>query len=214
VSESVRAPSRAGSGNARSTIFAITLSAESGRADLRRNASLPDDAAVGRARAATRFVFGSTATIAGTVYGTIVVLAVLAAGGKAFEHDLWRLVVIVVTTVLVLWMAHVYAHGLGESLRAGKRLDAAELSAIVRRELAIPLAALAPTVALLLGATGLLRSGTAVWLAFGLGVAALAVQGLRYARVERLSRGGTVAAIALNLGLGLILVILEVLVSH
>ena len=161
-----------------------------------------------------QFVFGSPTTIAGTVYGTIVVLALLAAGGKAFEHDLWRLVAIVVTTVLVLWMAHVYAHGLGESLQAGRRLDAGELGAIARRELAVPLAAVAPTVALMLGAVGLLGGRRAVLLAFALGVATLAVQGLRYAWVERLGRTGTLAVVALNIALGLVLVGLEVLVSH
>ena len=161
-----------------------------------------------------RFVFGSRATIAGTVYGTVVVLAVLAAGGKAFEHDLWRLVAIVVTTVIVLWTAHVYAHGLGESLQAGRRLDAAELGTIARRELSIPLAAGAPTAVLVLGAVGLLATRTAFWLAFGVGVATLGVQGLRFARVERLGATGTVAAVGLNLVLGLVLVILEVLVSH
>ncbi len=55
-------------------------------------------------QALTRLVFGSRRTIAGTVYGTIVVLAALAAGGKAFEHDLWHLAAIVDVTVLVLWV--------------------------------------------------------------------------------------------------------------
>ncbi len=161
-----------------------------------------------------RFVVGSRTTIAGTVYGTIVVLAVLAAGGRTFRDDLWRLVAIVVTTVLVLWLAHVYAHGLGESLQVARRLDASELAAIARRELAIPLAAVAPTVALVLGAAGLVGGHTAVRLAFAVGVVTLGVQGVRYAHVERLGRGATVVAVAANLALGLTLVTLEVLVSH
>jgi hypothetical protein len=161
-----------------------------------------------------RFVFGSRETIAGTVYGTIVVLAVLATGGKAFEHDLWHLVAIAVTTVLVLWMAHVYAHGLGESLQAGRRLDVAEFGAIAWREFAVPLAAVAPTAMLVLGAVGLLSGRTAVRLALGIGVATLAAQGLRYASVERLSRTGTLAVVAFNLALGLVLVVLEVRVAH
>lgn len=161
-----------------------------------------------------RFAFGSRAAIAGTVYGTVVVLAVLAAGGRAFEHDLWRLVAIVVTTVVVLWMAHVYAHALGESVVVGRRLDAAELGAIARRELAVALAAVVPTAVLVLGALGLLAGRTAVWFAFATGLATLAVQGLRYARVEQLGRTGTVAAVAINLALGLTLVLLEVIVSH
>jgi hypothetical protein len=167
-----------------------------------------------RAEGLTRLVFGSRRTIAGTVYGTIVVLAALSTGGKAFEHDLWHLAAIVVTTVLVLWIAHVYAHGLGESLEAGRRLDVAELGAIAGRELAIPLAAVAPTAMLVLGAVGLLRATTAVWLAVGICVATLAAQGLRYALLERLGRIGTLAAVALNLALGLALVALKVVVAH
>ena len=55
----------------------------------------------------TQLVFGSRRTIAGTVYGTIVVLAALAAGGKAFQNDLWHLIALADVTVLVLWIAHV-----------------------------------------------------------------------------------------------------------
>ena len=167
-----------------------------------------------RAEALTRLVFGSRRSIAGTVYGTIVVLAALSAGGKAFEHDLWHLAAIVVTTVLVLWIAHVYAHGLGESLQLGRRLDAAELGAVAGRELAIPLAAVAPTTILALGAVGLFRGSTAVWLADGICVATLAVQGLRYAALERLGRLGTLTSVALNLALGLTIVALKVVVAH
>ena len=165
-------------------------------------------------RGIKQFVFGSRATIAGTVYGTVIVLAVLVAGGKAAEQSLWRLVGIVTTSVLVLWMAHVYAHALGASVQVDRRLDAAELREIAGRELAMPLAAVAPAAALVLGATGLLAGRTSFWLAFGVGIATLGVQGLRYARVERLGAAGTVVAVAINLGLGLVLVIFEVVVSH
>jgi hypothetical protein len=146
--------------------------------------------------------------------GTIVVLAVVVAGGKAFEQNLWQLVAIVVTTVLVLWLAHVYADGLGESLRAGRRLTAGEIQGIARRELSVPVAAVAPTVALVLGAVGVLGGRGAVGLAFALGIVTLAGQGLRYARVERLGRGGTVLVVTVNVTLALVLVVLEVLVSH
>jgi hypothetical protein len=148
------------------------------------------------------------------VYGTIVVLASLAAGGKAFEDHLWHLAAIVFTTALVLWVAHVYAHGLGESLQVGRRLDAAELGAVAGRELAILLAAVAPTAILGLGALGLFHGSAAVWLAIGICVATLAVQGLRYAALERLSLLGTLSAVAINLALGLAIVGLKVVVAH
>jgi hypothetical protein len=163
---------------------------------------------------AAQFVFGSRGTIAGTVYGTIIVLAVLAAGGNAYRHEPWHLVVIVITTVVVLWLAHVYAHGLEESLDANKWLSASELEHIARHQLAIPAAAVAPTAALVLGAIGVFRESTAVWVAFIIGVVTLGVQGVRYAAVERLSTRATIVAVTLNLALGLALVALEVFVSH
>jgi hypothetical protein len=169
---------------------------------------------VNRSHRVWRVLFGSRATIAGTVYGTIIVLAVLAAGGNAYRKEPWHLVVIVVTTVVVLWLAHVYAHGLQKSLAQGRRLTAGELGQIARRELAIPAAGVAPAAALVLGALGVFRESTAVRIAFILGVVTLAVQGVRYAAVERLSGRAAVVAVLINLALGLALVALEVFVSH
>ena len=69
-------------------------------------------------------------------------------------------------------------------------------------------------VALLLGAVGVLSAHTALWAAFGLGLAVLAFQGLTFARVERLRWPQTVAVVAINLGLGVLLVALKLAVSH
>jgi hypothetical protein len=159
-------------------------------------------------------LFGSAGGIAGTVYGTIVVMATVTAGSHGEDTDAWRLAVVVGVTVLVLWVAHLYSHALAESLERGKRLDRAELGSVARRELAIPAAAVAPITALVLAALGILSEETAVWLALGVGVATLAVQGARYATVERLGGAGTLAAIALNLFLGLVIVGLEASVAH
>ena len=165
----------------------------------------------GRAR---RLFFGSAEGIAGTVYGTIVVMATVAAGSQGKETNTWQLAVIVAATVLVLWVAHFYSHALAESLERGKRLDRAELGAVARREWAIPAAAAAPIAALVLAAVGVLGEQTAIWLALGIGVATLAGQAARLATVERLSRTGTLVAIALNVFLGLAIVSLEVLIAH
>lgn len=155
------------------------------------------------------FLFGSHHGIAGTVYGTIVVMGTLAAGSPT-KTDAWSLAAVVGGTVLVLWIAHVYAHGLAEAINAGSRLTADELADVARRELPIPLAAVAPVGSLVLGATDVLRESTAIWLAFGLGLATLFVQGLRYAGVEHLSRWATLAAVVINVSLGLVIVGLEV----
>jgi hypothetical protein len=141
-------------------------------------------------------------------------MATLVAGAPAFRDKLWRFVAILVTTTLVFWIAHVYAHGLAESLQRQRRLTAAELWQIAHRERAIGLAVVLPALALVLGAVGLIGGAAAVWLALGLGVAALTVQGVRYARLERLSPTGAAVVIGLNLVLGLSIVILKVLVVH
>ena len=75
-------------------------------------------------------------------------------------------------------------------------------------------AAAAPISVLLLGALGIVEEATDIWLAFGVGFVALAAQGARYARVERLGAAGMAAVIALNLALGGVVVALKVLVSH
>jgi hypothetical protein len=125
-----------------------------------------------------------------------------------------RLSVVVLVTVLVLWTAHVYAHALAESLELRRRLDRAELGSVAQRELAIPAAAVAPVAALVLAALGVLGEQTAVWLALGIGVATLGVQGARYATVEQLDRTGTLVLIAINVVLGLVIVALKALLAH
>jgi hypothetical protein len=158
-------------------------------------------------------MLGSRGQIAGTVYGTIVVMAALTAAAEG-SSDLWELSAIVATSVLVIWLAHVYAHGLGESIELGRRLDTPELASIIRRELAIPLAAVAPVGALLLGALGFVRESRAVWLAILIALATLMLQGARYAAVERLSRTGTLVSIGVNTLLGLVIVALKAGLSH
>ena len=73
---------------------------------------------------------------------------------------------------------------------------------------------MAPIAALVLGAVGVFREETAVWLALGIGVATLAVEGARYATLERLGRIGMLLAIALNVSLGLVIVGLKALLAH
>lgn len=160
-----------------------------------------------------RFLFGSRFGIAGTVYGTIVVMATLVAGAGA-KQATGSLAVIVTATVIVLWIAHVYSHALGETIESGHVLERHELASVARRELAIPLAAVAPVTALVLGAVGVFDDSTAIWLAVGVAFAALAVQGIRYAAIEHLSWMGRFVAVGVNLAIGLVIIVLKLLVAH
>jgi hypothetical protein len=166
------------------------------------------------ARTAKRVVFGSGGGFAGTIYGTIVVMAVIAAGSRGDDTDPWRLAVFVAVTVLALWVAHFYAHGLSASLERERRLSWVELGGLARREASVPLAAVAPIGALTLGALEVVREQSAIRLALGIGVATLAALGLRYAHVERLGRIATLIAVAINVALGLVIVALEVALAH
>jgi hypothetical protein len=136
------------------------------------------------------------------------------AAASAGDREGWQLPVVVVGTVVVVWLGHVYAHGLSESIARGRRIDLTELAGIGRRELPIPLAAVAPAAVLLAGAAGAIREQTAIWIALAVCLAALAVQGARYARIETLGRLATVAVILANVALGLLVVLLKLLVAH
>jgi hypothetical protein len=152
--------------------------------------------------------------LGGFIYGTIVALSVIVAGARAYPDGAGHIAALVIVTNVVLWLAHVYAHGLAHSVGHDEQLRLAELLRIARREAAIVEAAVLPVAALLLGALGVVSTEVAVWVAFGLGLAVLAVQGILFARVERLSWLGTVVVVAANLGLGFLLIGLKLLVTH
>jgi hypothetical protein len=152
--------------------------------------------------------------LSGFIYGTIVVLSVIVAGSRAYPHDPGHIVVLVVVTTAVFWLAHVYAHGIGYAVAHDEHLSLAQLGHIARREAAIMEAAVPPVAALVLGALGLFSEAVSVWLAFGLGLAVLGAQGIVFARVEQLRPLGTIVVVALNLGLGALLVGLKLFVSH
>src|SRR5204863_8022191 len=113
-----------------------------------------------------RVFAGGDRGIGGTVYGTVLALATIAAGA-AEDVGPTSLVGAVAATAFVIWIAHVYAHELGESIERGHRLTWSEFSSSAGRELPILLAAGAPIAMLLLGAVGIVRESTALWIAFG-----------------------------------------------
>jgi hypothetical protein len=152
--------------------------------------------------------------VSGYIYGTIVALSVIVGGAKAYPHEPGHIAVVVAVTCAVFWLAHVYAHGIGHAVHRNEHLSFADLLAIAHREASVLEAAVPPIVALLLGALGVFEPKTSVWIAFALGLVVLAAQGVVFARVERLSVLATIAVVGANLGLGLVLVLLKLFVSH
>jgi hypothetical protein len=152
--------------------------------------------------------------LGGFIYGTIVVLAVVVAGAKAYPHDAARIAAVAVVTSVALWLAHVYAHALGHSVAHDEHLSLTELGRIARREGSIVEAAVPPVGALLLGAFGVISTHAAVWAAIALGLGVLAVQGVEFARVEKLGWAGTIGVVAANLALGGLLIALKLVLTH
>jgi hypothetical protein len=167
----------------------------------------------GLSRTAVHLV-GVEGRIASTVFGTITAMATVAAYGRAFPDSPWTVEELVLSTAIVLWMAHVYTHGISESLSGGHRLRVTEVRRLAGRELGILLAVIPPTLGLLLGAAGVIDETASIWLALAVGLAILSLEGLRYSRIEHLRLGGTVLAIGLNAGLGLLVVLLKAEVLH
>jgi hypothetical protein len=165
-----------------------------------------------RSTRATALVFGVGSGIASSVYGTVTAMATIAAFGDD-EHP-WKIAVAVALTALVFWIAHMYAHGISDSIALARPLRVRDLGPIARRESGIVFAAVPPLAVLLLGAAGILHEASAIWLAMGIGLATLALQGARYARLEKVGLLSTLVAIAANVGLGLLVVALKAALAH
>jgi hypothetical protein len=165
-------------------------------------------------RAAAHLVVGVDDTIASTVFGTITAMATIAAYGRAFPDSPWTVEELVASTAVVLWIAHLYTHALSESISERRSLRFSRLRTLARRELGILLAAVPPSIALTLGAVGLFDETASIWLALVVGLVTLALEGTRYARIERLGRTGTLVAVGANVGLGILVVVLKVSVLH
>jgi hypothetical protein len=151
--------------------------------------------------------------LAGFIYGTLVVLSVIVAQAPNPSPP-GTIAQVVAATSATFWIAHVYARALGSSLTKREQLSFAELRRVARHEASILEAAVPPLVALLIGAVGILDGPTAVWLAFALGLAVLLVQGLNFARIKRFGFLATALVVAVNVGLGLLLVGLKIALTH
>ena len=174
--------------------------------------SLEPEAAAGRRRV-TRLALGSGGEVAAVLYGTVIVMATLTDAYATEKHPA-KLAVVVLSTAIVIWVAHVHAHGVASSLAEGRPLTRGDIRRIAREELGILLAAAPPAVALLLGAFGVMEATTAVWVALAIALVTLAAQGVRYARIERLGFAAALVPIGLNLTIGLTIVVLKVAFDH
>ena len=141
-------------------------------------------------------------------------LSVVIAGAKIYPDRPGHVAAFVAVATFVLWLAHVYAQGLAQSVTHDQHVSLVELGHVVRQEASILEAGVPSIIALLLGAAGVLSEDAAVWLAIGLGLAVLALEGFVFARLERLGWSSTALVVTLNVGLGVLLIWLKLLLGH
>jgi hypothetical protein len=150
---------------------------------------------------------------AGAIYGSIIATAFVVALQQA--HVSSRDITLeVAASMLVFWLAHTWAAVAGERIHTGHRLSWHRIRSIGRMEWPIVEAGIGPVIALALGWIGVLEPATAAWIAAGIGVLQLFAWGFVLGRrVYRTWPGAVIAGLG-NGVVGLLLVALELAVTH
>jgi hypothetical protein len=157
----------------------------------------------------TPHFFAEASEVAGAVYGTVTVVAVIA-GASHNETSAARVLGFATVSSLGIWALHVYAdvltsagvHALpvGAALRRG-----------LRSESGVLLGAALPLLLLLIGALGFVDDDRAIWWSMWSGVILLALNPLVWLRRQGISWWKSLAAAAFGGLIGLVLVGLKVL---
>ncbi len=153
-----------------------------------------------------------TQAVARTIYGTILVTALVAGLSEDDTIDAWQILVSVTATTLVFWIAHVYAEVLSQRLAAGRSLSWRETEQALLSEFSMVQAGIPAALALALAALGVYSTDTGVTLAIGVGVAALFAYGIVLGHREGATRLQTLFAASLNGAFGLVIVALKAFV--
>jgi positive regulator of sigma E activity len=149
---------------------------------------------------------------AGAIYGTILVTALVAGLSEDEDYDAAEILVSVVATAIVFWLAHVYARALADRL-GGDRRPAREITrSALAAEWPLMQSAALPCAALLLGVAGVWSRNVAVTVAISLGVASLFAFGFLFARRLHRGLGGAVVTGAVNALAGVTIVVLKILI--
>ncbi|HET6299747.1 MAG TPA: hypothetical protein VFG33_40675 [Kribbella sp.] len=151
---------------------------------------------------------------AGAIYGSLLAASVVAGTGPGQEPPRpGELIAVLLATGVVFWLAHVYAHLVGER-STGTLLNPREFRAAARREWPIVQAAVPPAAAVAIGALLGLSDAGAAWLALAVAVGSQLGWALYVAAKAGATRGRMVAVGVINLALGLLIVLLKAAVTH
>jgi hypothetical protein len=144
------------------------------------------------------------------IYGTIVATAVIAGTARHEPHG--PVLALTAGTLVVFWLAHVYAETLSDHLKGSTELRLATVTGAMARELPMLEGPLPSLALLLLGTLGLLDDGTAINLALWAGVAQLVGWGVVYARGQGRAWPAAVATGLVNGTFGVLIIALKAFV--
>ncbi len=158
--------------------------------------------------------FWSEENVAGAIYGQIVVMSVLVVFGADPDPQAASVVVTVFVTSTVFWLAHVYAHLLGERIERKRGATWAEMRRVAASESSIVQAATLPLLAVVLSLVGVSSTEQAVDIGIFVSLTQLALLGF-YAAYRGGVRGwGMLLSGVISLAFGLLIVIAKILVAH
>lgn len=159
--------------------------------------------------------FRQLLTSAEGIYGLILVAGMIVVS-RSFTASSWQALLSVITTLVVFFVAHVYAealawlvlernreHGLWTAMRHG-----------MRRSVGMLIVGIAPAVVLALGAFDVIDDENAVWLALVVDVALLAVLGWIITAIRSTSVWSRIGGALLTASFGGILILLKAIVHH
>lgn len=150
--------------------------------------------------------------IAGAVYGTIIAMAVMGAWLADPTSGAWETLASVAATLVVFWIAHVYAHMVGHGLgEPGGVLQ--ELKHALQHDWPIVQAGLLPALVLAVGGLEWVSERLAMKVAIGTSGAVLLALSVAMSRAAGRSWGTSWLLALLLGGLGVLVAVLEVMLG-
>ncbi len=145
---------------------------------------------------------------ASAIYGTILAASLLI----AIDGGPMQIVLGMVATAVVFWLAHAHVGLIRGVVREQHHVTGDDVRRTLRQEWPLAQASLSPAAPMLLAWLGLVSVDTARLLGVAICLLGLLAWGIVISRAAELGRRGTALTVGINLGLGLVIVILKYLV--
>lgn len=154
----------------------------------------------------------TVARLTSSIYGTVLAIALVAAYSAEEALEPVLIAAALLVTLGVFWLAHSQAELLAARYAVGHSLTLKEVREHLGHGWPMVQAGFPLAAALLLATIGLVSDDTSVDLSLGVGVAELGAWGVAVGAKERLGLLRTVGVTAVNVSLGLAVVLLKLLV--